>query len=92
MGEQETKQVPSALLQKFRLKINIPVYVGIAGVLVALGLLQPKAKSYIWNQTISQKPTRFPTFLYIYCLFEVKDVGSKSSWSSPNAMPVFLSF
>ena len=40
--EQETKQVPSALLQKFRLKINIVAYGGAAGMLVALGLLNPK--------------------------------------------------
>ena len=39
--ERETKQLPSAL-QKFRLKINIAAYGGVAGVLVALGLLQPK--------------------------------------------------
>ena len=30
-AERETKQVPSALLQKFRLKINIAAYRGIAG-------------------------------------------------------------
>ena len=41
-AERETKQVLSALLQKPRLKINITAYGGAAGVLVALGLLQPK--------------------------------------------------
>ena len=40
--ERETKQVPSDLLQKFRLKINIAAYGRVAGVLVALRLLQPK--------------------------------------------------
>ena len=40
--ERETKQVPSALLQKFRLKINIVAYGGVVGVLVALGLPHPK--------------------------------------------------
>ena len=51
------------LLQKFRLKINIAAYGGVAGVLVALGPLQ--------QISISWKPTRFPTFLCIYCLCEV---------------------
>ena len=37
--EWETKQVPSALLQKYMFKINIVAYGGVAGVLVALGLL-----------------------------------------------------
>ena len=40
--EQEKKQVPTSLLQKRRFKINIAVYGGVAGVLVAVGLLQPK--------------------------------------------------
>ena len=40
--EWEKKQVPSALLQNFRLKINITTYGGVAGEPVALGLLQPK--------------------------------------------------
>ena len=40
--KQETNQVPSALLQKFRLKINIAAYGDVAGLLVALGLLNPK--------------------------------------------------
>lgn len=40
--EQETKRIPSALLQKCWLKINIATYGGVAGVFVALGLLQPK--------------------------------------------------
>ena len=40
-AEQETKQVLSAL-QKPRLKIDITAYERAAGVLVALGLLQPK--------------------------------------------------
>ena len=34
--EQETKQVPSALIQKFRVKINIAAYGGVAGVLASL--------------------------------------------------------
>ena len=42
VAEWQTKQVPAALLQKFRLKINITAYGGASGVLVALGLLQPK--------------------------------------------------
>ena len=36
-AERETEQVPSALFQKFRLKINIAAYGGVAGVSVALG-------------------------------------------------------
>ena len=40
--ERQTKQVPSALLQKFGLKINIAACGGDVGVLVALGLLNPK--------------------------------------------------
>ena len=40
--KRETNQVPSVLLQKFRLKINIAAYGGAAWVLVALGLLNPK--------------------------------------------------
>ena len=28
----------------------------------------------------SWKPIRFPTFLCIYCICQVKDVGTKSSW------------
>ena len=40
-AERETKQVPSAL-QKFSLKINIAAYAGVAGVLLAPGLQQPK--------------------------------------------------
>ena len=39
--EQETKQLPSALL-KLRLKINMAAYGGVVGVLVALGLPHPK--------------------------------------------------
>ena len=63
--ERKTKQVPSALLQKFRLqKFRLKI----------------NCKSYIWNKTITWKPTIFPTFLCINCLCEVKDVGSKSSW------------
>ena len=42
VAERETKQVLSALLQKPRLKINIAVYRRAVGVLVTLGLLQPK--------------------------------------------------
>ena len=41
-AERETKQVPSAVLQKLRLKINIAAYCGVGGVLVALGLLESK--------------------------------------------------
>ena len=41
-AERETKQVLSALLQKRRLKLNIAPYGGAAGVLVALGPIQPK--------------------------------------------------
>ena len=37
--ERETKHVPSALLQKFWLKINIAAYVEVAGRLIALGLV-----------------------------------------------------
>ena len=40
--KRETNQVPSALLQKFSLKINIEDYEGAAQVLVALGLPNPK--------------------------------------------------
>ena len=40
MPEREKKQVPSALLQKFWLQINIAAYGGV-GVLVALGLPHP---------------------------------------------------
>ena len=40
--ERETQQVPSAPLQKFRVKINIVAYWGVAGVLVALVLPQLK--------------------------------------------------
>ena len=43
-GERETKHVPSALLQKIRLKINIAAYWQEAGVLVALRLINPKPK------------------------------------------------
>ena len=38
----ETNQVPSALLQKCSLKINIAAYGGAAGLLVTLGFLNPK--------------------------------------------------
>ena len=38
----EREQVPSALHQKFRLKINIAAYGRAVGLLVALGLLNPK--------------------------------------------------
>ena len=38
----EREQVQSALLQKFRLKINIAAYGGVVGVLVTLGLPHPK--------------------------------------------------
>ena len=38
--KKKKKQVPSAFLQKFRLKINIAAHGEAAGVLVALGLLQ----------------------------------------------------
>ena len=41
-AERETQQVLSALLQKIRLKINIAANGEVAGVLVALGLQQPK--------------------------------------------------
>ena len=44
------------------------------------GFNSQKCKSYIWNKTISWKSTRFPTFVCIYCLCKLKDVGSKSSW------------
>ena len=37
-----TEKLPSALLQKCRLKINIAAYGGAAGVLVDLGLQQPE--------------------------------------------------
>ena len=40
--ERETNQVPSALGQKFSLKINIVAYGDIFQLLVALGLLNPK--------------------------------------------------
>ena len=40
--EWETNQVPSAVLQKFGLKINIAAYGAIFRLLVALGLLNPK--------------------------------------------------
>ena len=39
--ERETKQVPSALLQKFRLKINIAAYGRAASLLVTPGLPHP---------------------------------------------------
>ena len=44
MGAQErqTEPEPPALLHKFSLQINIAAYGGAAGVLVALGLLNPK--------------------------------------------------
>ena len=38
----EINQVPSAVLQKFSLKINIAAYEAAAGLLVTLGLLNPK--------------------------------------------------
>ena len=41
-AERETKQVLSALHQKLRLKINNATYGGVAWVLVAPGLPQPK--------------------------------------------------
>ena len=44
-AEQETRQVPSAVLQTFRLKINIVAYGGVAG--MTFGSYSQKCKSYI---------------------------------------------
>ena len=74
--EWELKEIQSAVFQKFWLKINIVAYGGIAWVLVAVGLLERQAPTF----KISWKQARFAKFVCIYCLCEVKDVGSKSSW------------
>ena len=78
--ERETTQVPPALLQKFRLKINIAAYGGVAGVLVTLGLQQTKCVNPTPEIRPSAESQQNFTCICMYCLCEVKDMGSKSSW------------
>ena len=52
------------------------------------GFYRQQSTPYIWNKTPSWNPTGFPTFLGIYCLCDVKDVGSKSIHPSIHFRPL----